>query len=134
VSARFLLDTNIVSELVRNPQGRAAAKIAEVGEDAVATSIIVAAELRYGAAKKGSQRLADQLEAVLTALEVLPLEPPADATYGAARVALELAGTPIGGNDLLIAAQALALDLVVVTNNEREFGRVGGLRVENWLK
>ncbi len=134
MSARFLLDTNIVSELVRNPQGRAAAKIAEVGEDAVATSIIVAAELRYGAAKKGSQRLADQLEAVLTALEVLPLEPPADATYGAARVALEAAGTPIGGIDLLIAAQALALDMVVVTNNEREFERVDGLRVENWLE
>lgn len=134
MSARFLLDTNIVSDLVRNPQGRAAAKIAEVGEDAVATSIIVAAELRYGATKKGSQRLIDQLEAVLGALDILALEPPADATYGATRVALEAAGAPIGGNDLLIAAQALALDLVVVTNNEREFGRVGGLRVENWLK
>lgn len=134
MSARFLLDTNIVSDLVRNPQGRVAAKIAEVGEDAVATSIIVAAELRYGAVKKGSQRLTDQLEAVLGALDILALEPPADATYGATRVALEAAGAPIGGNDLLIAAQALALDLVVVTNNEREFGRVGGLRVENWLK
>lgn len=84
MSARFLLDTNIVSDLVRNPEGRAAAKIAEVGEDAVATSIIVAAELRYGAAKRGSQRLADQLEAVLAALDVLPLETPSDATYGAA--------------------------------------------------
>lgn len=134
MSARFLLDTNIVSDLVRNPQGRVAAKIAEVGEDAVATSIIVAAELRYGAVKKGSQRLTDQLEAVLGALDILALEPPAHATYGATRVALEAAGAPIGGNDLLIAAQALALDLVVVTNNEREFGRVGGLRVENWLK
>lgn len=134
MSARFLLDTNIVSDLVRNPQGRAAAKIAEVGEDAVATSIIVAAELRYGAVKKGSQRLVHQLEAILAAIDVLPLETPADATYGSVRVVLEAAGNPIGGNDLLIAAQALALDLVVVTNNEREFGRVGGLRVENWLK
>lgn len=134
MSARFLLDTNIVSELVRNPQGRAAAKVAEVGEDAVATSIIVAAELRYGAAKTGSQRLADQLEAILAALDVLPLEPPADATYGATRVSLEAAGIPIGGNDLLIAAQALALGLIVVTNNERDFSRVGGLRVENWLE
>jgi len=134
VSARFLLDTNIVSDLVRNPQGRTSAKIAELGEDAVATSIIVAAELRYGAAKKGSQRLAAQLEAILAALEVIPLEAPADATYGATRVALEAAGTPIGANDLLIAAQTLALDMVLVTNNEREFGRVHGLRVENWLK
>ena len=134
MSARYLLDTNVVSDLVRNPQGRAAAKIAEVGEDAVATSIIVAAELRYGAQKKGSARLAEQLDAILSAFEVLPFETPAETAYASARVALETAGTPIGGNDLLIAAQALALDLVVVTNNEREFGRVGGLRVENWLK
>ncbi len=134
MTARFLLDTNIVSDLVRHPQGRAAAKIAELGEDAVATSIIVAAELRYGAAKKGSVRLASQLETILGALEVIPFEAPADTTYGNARVALEAAGTPIGGNDLLIAAQALALDMVVVTNNEREFARVDGLKVENWLR
>ena len=134
MSAQFLLDTNILSDLVRNPQGRVAAKIAELGEDAVATSIIVAAELRYGAAKKGSARLAAQLEAILTALEVISFEPPADSIYGEIRLALEAAGTPIGGNDLLIAAQALALDMTVVTNNEREFGRVEGLKVENWLK
>ena len=134
MSARFLLDTNIVSDLVRHPQGRAAAKIAELGEDAVATSIIVAAELRYGAAKIASARLASQLEAVLGALEVIPFEAPADAAYGAARVALEAAGTPIGGNDLLIAAQALALDMTVVTDNDREFTRVDGLKVENWLR
>ena len=134
MSARYLLDTNVVSDLVRHPQGRTAAKIAELGEDAVATSIIVAAELRYGAAKKGSARLASQLEAILGVLEVLPLEAPADATYGNARAALDAAGTPIGGNDLLIAAQALALDMVVVTNDELEFERVDGLKIENWLK
>jgi tRNA(fMet)-specific endonuclease VapC len=134
VSARYLLDTNIVSDLVRHPQGRAAAKIAEVGEDAVATSIIVAAELRYGAAKKASPRLTAQLEAVLGVLEIITQEVPADASYGAARVALEAAGTPIGANDLLIAAQALALDMIVVTDNEREFARVDGLRHENWLR
>ncbi len=134
MSARYLLDTNIVSDLVRHPQGRAAAKIAEVGEDAVATSIIVAAELRYGAAKKASPRLTAQLEAVLGVLEIIALEVPADASYGAARVALEAAGTPIGANDLLIAAQALALDMIVVTDNEREFARVDGLRHENWLR
>lgn len=134
MSARFLLDTNIVSDLVRNPQGRTAAKIAELGEDTVATSIIVAAELRYGAAKKGSARLAAQLESILTAIEIIPLEAPADAAYGAVRVALEAAGTPIGANDLLIAAQTLALDMVLVTNNEKEFGRVNGLTIENWLR
>ena len=133
VSALFLLDTNIVSDLVRNPQGRVAAKIAELGEDAVATSIIVAAELRYGAAKKGSARLTAQLEAVLSALEVISFEAPGDSVYGDVRLALETAGTPIGGNDLLIAAQALALGMTIVTGNVKEFGRVDGLRVENWL-
>lgn len=133
MTARFLLDTNILSDLVRHPQGRTAAKIAELGETAIATSIIVAAELRYGAAKKGSARLAAQLETILGVMEVIPFEAPADVAHGAARVALEAAGVPIGGNDLLIAAQALALDMVVVTNNEREFARVNGLKVENWL-
>lgn len=131
---RHLLDTNIVSDLVRNPQGRIAQRIAEVGEDAVCTSIIVAAELRYGAAKKGSERLTGQLERVLTGLEILPFEEPADAVYGDVRAQLEAAGTPIGGNDLLIAAQALALGHSVVTDNEREFSRVPNLKVVNWLR
>ncbi len=133
MSVRFLLDTNIVSDLVRNPQGRVAGKIAKVGEDRIATSIIVASELRYGAAKKGSVRLVRQLEAVLGALAVFPLEAPADERYGEVRVVLEKAGRPIGANDLLIAAHALALDLVLVTANVREFKRVRGLQVENWL-
>lgn len=134
MSLRFLLDTNIVSDLVRSPRGRIAAKIAEAGEDAVATSIVVAAELRYGAAKKGSTRLTAQVDAILGALEVIALEAPADAAYGAARVALEAKGQPIGGNDLLIAAQALSLNLVLVTDNTREFRRVAGLKLENWLR
>jgi tRNA(fMet)-specific endonuclease VapC len=131
---RHLLDTNIVSDLVRNPQGRIAQRIAEIGEDAVCTSIIVAAELRYRAAKKGSERLTVQLERVLAGLEILPLEEPADLAYGEARARLEAAVTPIGGNDLLIAAQALALGHTVVTDNEREYGRVPGLEVVNWLR
>lgn len=131
---RYLLDTNIVSDLVRNPQGRSAQRIRAVGETQVCTSIIVAAELRYGAAKKGSPRLTRQLEAVLAVLEVLPFEAPADVTYGELRARLEQAGLPIGGNDLLIAAQAVALDCAVVTDNEREFGRIEGLRSENWLR
>lgn len=134
MTAHFLLDTNIVSNLVRHPQGRVAAKIAEIGEERVATSIIVAAELRYGAAKKGSPRLSAQLEAVLRALEVMALEPPADIAYGDLRAALEKSGRLIGPNDLLIAAQSLALEMVLVTDNEREFERVDGLKVENWLR
>lgn len=130
----YLLDTNIVSDLVRVPQGRAASRVRMVGDSAVCTSIIVAAELRYGAAKKGSARLTAQLEAVLQALPVIALESPSDATYGRLRAELETAGQPIGGNDLLIAAHAITLGHTLVTDNEREFGRVTGLRCENWLR
>lgn len=86
---RYLLDTNIVSDLVRRPQGRIAQHIREVGEAQVCTSVIVAAELRYGAAKKGSQRLTAQLEAVLSALDVVSFEAPADEAYGLIRTRLE---------------------------------------------
>lgn len=131
---RYLLDTNIVSDLVRNPQGRVMQRIREVGEAQVCTSIIVAAEMRYGAARKGSPQLTAQLEAVLAALEVLPLEAPADAAYGVLRARLEQAGRPIGGSDLLIAAQAVALRHAIVTDNEREFARIDDLPCENWLR
>ncbi|MFB3917260.1 MAG: type II toxin-antitoxin system VapC family toxin [Terriglobales bacterium] len=131
---RYLLDTNVVSDLVRNPQGKVAQHIRKVGEAQVCTSIIVAAELRYGAAKKRSPRLSAQLEAVLGALEVLPFETPADAAYGVLRAQLEQAGRPIGANDLLIAAQAIALDYTIVTDNEKEFARVENLPRENWLR
>ena len=131
---RYLLDTNIVSDVVRHPQGKVAQRIRKVGEARVCTSIIVAAELRYGAAKKGSTRLSTQLGAVLTALDVLPFEAPADAVYASLRARLESAGTPIGANDLLIAAHALALGCTIVTDNEREFARVRDLPYENWLR
>jgi tRNA(fMet)-specific endonuclease VapC len=128
------LDTNIVSDLVRNPQGDVARHIRRVGEERVATSIIVAAELRYGAEKKRSERLRKQLEAVLSALEVLPFTSPADLVYGQLRAQLERAGRPIGANDLLIAAHALTLDFTIVTDNEREFGRIQNLAHTNWLR
>jgi tRNA(fMet)-specific endonuclease VapC len=131
---RFLLDTNILSDLVRNPQGNIAARIAEIGDAAICTSIIVAAELRFGAAKKGSKRLTTQLERILSAIDIQPFEAPADVAYGQLRAQLEATGLPIGGNDMLIAAQALATDCAVVTDNEREFARIPGLRVENWLR
>ena len=131
---RYLLDTNIVSDLIRNPQGLVTQRIREVGEAQVCTSVIVAAELRYGAARKGSPRLTEQLEAVLGTLEVLPFETPADETYGLLRARLEQAGQPIGGNDLLIAAQTVALGYTLVTGNEREFARIDDLSCENWLR
>ena len=134
MTTRFLLDTNIVSDIVRHPRGRVADRIAEVGERHVCTSIIVAAELRYGAARKGSSRLSAQLETVLGVVDVVALGSPVDSVYGEIRAQLERDGRSIGANDLLIAAHALALGHTIVSDNEREFSRIDNLRVENWLR
>ena len=134
---QYLLDTNILSDLLKNPRGKVARTISTLptGEhDSLATSIVVAAELRYGAAKSGSSILAARVNQLLNAIEILPLEPNTDVHYGRIRSELEKAGTPIGGNDLLIAAQALAINAVLVTDNVREFKRVVGLHVQNWLR
>lgn len=133
MSLRYLLDTNILSDLIRNPQGLVAQKIASTGEKNICTSIVVASELRFGANKLGSKRLSNQLNAILSAIEILPLEEPADHRYGELRADLEKRGETIGPNDMLIAAHALMLDCVMVSANVREFSRVPKLRVENWL-
>jgi len=130
---QFLLDTNILSHLVREPQGRVAARIADVGEGAVLTSVIVACELRYGAAKRASRRLTRQVEAVLGAIAILPFEAGADRHYAAIRTALEKKGTPIGAHDMLIAAHARSIEAICVTDNVAEFTRVPALKIENWL-
>ena len=129
----YLLDTNIISDLVRRPNGPVAAHIARSGENNVATSIVVAAELRFGADKKGSSALSARIEAILGAITILPLEPPVDAVYGRLRADLERRGTPIGANDMLIAAHALELERILVTDNVSEFERVANLTVVNWL-
>ena len=130
---RYMLDTNIISDLIRNPQGRAAKRIAKVGEDNICTSIVVAAELRYGCAKSGSKRLLKAVEDLLGEIEVLSFDVPADADYGGICSELEAAGKLIGANDLLIAAHANATGATIVTANTDEFRRIRGLKVENWL-
>ncbi len=129
---RYMLDTNIVSDLVRLPNGETARRAASLEPGAIAVSIVVAAELRYGAARRRSARLSRQLEAVLSALETLPLAAPADVHYGTIRSELERIGRTIGHNDLIIAAHAKCLNATLVTRNVREFGRVPGLLVEDW--
>lgn len=130
---RYMLDTNIISELIRNPQGRVAKRIARLGEDNICTSIIVAAELRYGCAKSGSERLLRTVDDLLGEIIVLPFEVPADGEYGRIRAKLEAGGRPIGGDDLLIAAHACATGATIVTANTGEFKRIRELNVENWL-
>lgn len=131
---RYLLDTNIISDLVRNPAGQAKRRLQIVGDENVCTSIIVASELRYGCAKKGSAKLEERVEHVLAIIPVLPLEAPIDAHYGSIRADLERRGQPIGHNDLLIAAHVCTLGLTLVTANVSEFSRIEGLAVENWLE
>ncbi len=130
---RYLLDTNILSDLLRNPGGRAVQRAALVGEATICTSIVVACELRYGAAKKGSALRSERVESLVESLEVLPLDKESDRRYAEIRLHLDQGGRLIGPNDLLIAAHALALDLILVTANGEEFARVPGLRIENWL-
>jgi tRNA(fMet)-specific endonuclease VapC len=128
-----MLDTNIISDLVRNPAGKVAKKIRKVGDDNLCVSIVTSAELRFGCIKRGSPRLTETIEQILAELEIVALDHPADAEYGRIRHELEQAGKPIGPNDMLIAAHALCLGVVLVTANASEFKRVRGLKVENWL-
>ena len=134
MTARYLLDSNIISDLVSRSYGRVAEHIAHVGEDQVCTSIIVAAEVRYGAIRKGSPRLSERVEDVLTRIPIIAWDTPADEVYGVIRTDLERRGLPIGHLDCLIAAHALALGCTMVTANEGEFSRVPGITVENWLR
>ncbi len=130
----YLLDTNILSDLIRDPGGSVAKRIAEVGEETICTSIIVACELRFGAEKKKSPPLQTRVEELLQILDVLAMDGDTDSHYGDIRAVLEMAGTPIGPNDLLIAAHARSLNLTLVSANVKEFPRVSGLSLENWLE
>jgi tRNA(fMet)-specific endonuclease VapC len=130
----YLLDTNIISELVKNPRGIIFSKIQSIGEEKICTSIIVACELKFGARKKNSPQLLQKIEIILDSIEILPLTDPVEEYYAEIRTYLEQQGTPIGGNDLLISAHALTLELTIVTANVREFSRVPNLKVENWLE
>jgi len=131
---RFMLDTNVISDLIRDPSGKVARQLEIEGETSVCSSIIVASELRYGVSKSGSQALELRVDAALSAIEIFPFDEPADREYGKLRAQLALKGKLIGPNDLLIAAHALSLGLILVTDNLREFKRVNGLAVVNWRR
>jgi tRNA(fMet)-specific endonuclease VapC len=129
----WMLDTNVLSDLIRNPRGLLAARVGRTPPDTLCTSIVVACELRFGARRKASAALTSRVEQLLDSLLVLPFDAPADLHYADIRAALEAAGTPIGSHDLFIAAHARAQALTLVTHNLREFQRVPGLQVEDWL-
>ena len=132
-ASRYMLDTNVISDIVKNPSGSAAQR-ARALQGQLCTSIVVAAELRYGCAKKGSPELSRRVTAILDVIDVAALDTPADREYGEIRAELEAAGETIGGNDLLIAAHAASMGATLVTANVREFARVQGLKIENWRR
>ena len=129
-----MLDTNVISDVIRDPLGKVAKQLELEGESSVCTSIIVASELRYRVLKSGSTELALRVDAALSAIEVVPFEMPADSEYGKLRAQLATKGKLIGPNDLLIAAHALSLGLTLITDNVREFKRAEGLSVVNWRR
>lgn len=119
---------------MRDPHGKAAERIADLGPEQLCTSIIVAAELKFGLARGASVRVTERVGQLLQTLTVAPFESPADDTYATLRARLQKIGCRISGNDLLIAAHAIAIGCTLVTDNEREFRRVTELRCENWLR
>ena len=130
---RYLLDTNILSHLIKNPKGPVKERLEAIQPATACTSIVVSAEIHFGLNKGASDRLKRQALRVLAMMDILPLISPVDQHYGEIRADLNRKGQPIGWNDLWIAAHARALHLTLVTGNVGEFSRVKDLRVENWL-
>lgn len=129
----YLLDTNVVSLALKGKSPRAVETLARKPRARVGVSVITEMELRFGLAKHSSpERLKPIVDGFLAAVRVLDLPPDIAAVYGQVRWTLERAGRPIGPLDTIIAAHAIALGAILVTNNTREFGRVGGLRCEDW--
>lgn len=128
-----LLDTNICIYLINRRPPQVLERLAEFAAQELALSAVTGAELMFGVAKGGSARNQQALEKFLLPFDVLPFDAEAMRAYGPLRADLQRRGVPIGAMDMLIAAHALALDAILVTNNTAEFERVPGLRLENWV-
>lgn len=132
--ARFMLDTNIASFIVRQPNDALRARMAGTSPGSVCVSAITEAELLYGLARKpGAGALRRAVDSLMHHVDVLPWDRAAAATYGNLRASLEARGTLLGNLDMLIAAHALATGCVLITN-DKAFARVPGLRVEDWTR
>ena len=131
----YMLDTNIISYLIKNRDFKLIDRFELISKDhTIAVSSITVAELFYGVKKKRSQKLEITVREFLYPLDKLPFDENAAFAYGDLRVQLEMSGSVIGAHDMFIAAHAISLDAVLVTNNTREFQRVSNLRMENWIK
>ena len=135
MNPRFLLDTNICIYIRRRRPPAILQRFGRLQVGEAAISVITFGELIYGAEKSEQREIAmRQIEELASLLPVLPLPAEASRRYGALRAELEAGGQAIGNNDLWIAAHAKAAELILVTNNEREFQRVSGLDIQNWAK
>ena len=130
---RYLLDTNICIYTINHRSHAVVERFKREGRGNLATSVLVAAELAFGVEKSDRPDSKQMLLMFLSGLQVLPWSESAIWHYARQRKLLKEAGTPIGEMDLLIAAQALGEDLTLVTNNTREFERIQGLKLENWV-
>ena len=131
---RYLLDTNICSYILKNRPASVKQKFDEVGASHLCTSSVVLAELYYGAARHPkSVIIRKEIDDFVSRLVVVAWDEQAANHYGAIRAALEKAGTPVGAMDMLIAAHARSMKATLVTNNLREFERIDGLTVQNWV-
>lgn len=132
-SARFLLDTNICIYIRQRRPAEVLARFEKLKAGEAALSVVTYGELLYGAAKSRQKKTAmARLADLVSLLPVLDLPHSAAREYGEIRAMLEAKDKMIGGNDLWIASHAKCLNLILVTNNEREFKRVSGLKVQNW--
>jgi tRNA(fMet)-specific endonuclease VapC len=132
MSLRYLLDTDTVSFALRGI-GEVGAHLVARHPSEVGISSITLAELRFGAERRQSRKLHRLIDTFIEAVAVLPFDEKAAAKFGSVGATLADAGTPIGQLDTLIAAHAMSLGLVLVTNNTRHFSKIRGLRIENWL-
>ncbi len=134
MTIRYLLDTNICIYIAKHNPPAVRARFEQLSADALAMSVITLGELQHGAEKSQARDKAlKALQQLQNAIQVVPLTDASGRHYGQIRSALERTGQPIGNNDLWIAAHARAEGWVLVTNNEREFRRVDGLAIENWV-
>ncbi|MDR2379861.1 MAG: PIN domain-containing protein [Bifidobacteriaceae bacterium] len=128
----ILLDTSICVELLRGTSPEASRRLLATDPDEVRIPAVAAAELLFGARRGGSAKALEATRGLIDGIGIVPFDASAAERYGAVRRTLQQSGTPIGPNDLLIAATALALGATLATANTGEFGRVPGLAVENW--
>lgn len=129
----YLLDTNICVYIIRRRPDAVYRRLSRTAGRAVAISVVTAFELEIGALRAQGRHYSEVVRLFIAEFPVLPLEDSARAFYGQLRTSLERRGEIIGAHDMLIAAHALALDATLVTNNEKEFKRIKGLSIENWV-